>query len=208
MTPSDPQPDAGRSRVAPRRRRTSWRWAGALVGVAALAVGLLGATSAQASTCDTKISSSLCSTTGHGAKQPPKPKVTWLVTYKVWSNHIKVYKNGDLVRDVPVAGNPYLSPHLPSTCHLAQKLRVNWDKTKVWRLDYFTRLCAGRGVGAHAIPINRYTGGQSMNAADLGKTPGAGSPLSHGCARMRASDAKWIYDHVPLGTTVKISYAR
>ena len=78
----------------------------------------------------------------------------------------------------------------------------------MWRLDYFTRLCAGRGVGTHGIPVNRYDGRLSMNAADLGKTPGAGSPISHGCARMRVTDAKWIYDYVPLGTTVHISYAR
>jgi hypothetical protein len=169
---------------------------------------LLGAVPAEAAMCKGKVTSLLCTSKATGAKPPPAPKVTWLVSYKVWSNHIKVYKNGTLVRDVPVAGNPYLSPHLPSTCHLAQKLRVNWDTTRVWRLDYFTRLCAGRGVGAHAIPINRYDGRQSMSASDLGKTPGAGSPISHGCARMRASDAKWIYDNVPLGTTVKISYAR
>lgn len=175
---------------------------------AALVLALVAASPASAAVCGPKVSSALCDTRGHGAKPVPKKAPTWLVKYRVWSNHIKIYKNGQLVRDVPVAGNPYLSPHLPSTCSLAQKLRVNWDKTEVWRLDYFTRLCAGRGVGTHAIPINRYDGRPSMNAADLGKTPGVGSPVSHGCARMRLVDAKWIYVNVPLGTTVKISYAR
>lgn len=194
-----------------RFTRAARRLAAVVVGVAVTAgLSLTPASPAQAGVCPPGTSGSLvCTATGHGAKPPPAPPAAkWLVKYKVWSNHIKIYKNGDLVRNVPVAGNPYLSPRLPSTCTIAQKLRVNWDKTEVWRLDYFTRLCAGRGVGTHAIPINRYDGRQSMNAADLGKTPGVGSPLSHGCARMRLKDAKWIFNHVPIGTKVKISYAR
>jgi hypothetical protein len=191
------------------RRRVTRRVQAVVVG-ACVAGGLvlLPSLPAQAGLCTGPVGSIGCTTPGANPKPLPKPPPTWLVRYKVWSNHIKVYRNGDLVRDVPVAGNPYLSPHLPSTCHVSQKLRTNWDKTLVWRLDYFTRLCAGRGVGTHAIPVNRYDGRHSMSAADLGKTPGAGSPLSHGCARMRAGDAKWIYTHVPLGTTVLISYAR
>jgi hypothetical protein len=41
-----------------------------------------------------------------------------------------------------------------------------------------------------------------MNAADLGKAPFHGGPLSHGCLRMAAVDAKYVYDnlsnHVPI----------
>ncbi len=183
------------------------RLAAATFGALLAATLVLAPTApAQAAVCKPKVGSLICEETGTGAKPPPGPK--WVVKYRVWTNHIKIFKNGVLVRDAKVAGNPYLSPQLPRTCYVAQKLRVNWDKTLVWRLDYFTRLCAGRGVGTHAIPINRDSGRMSMNPADLGKTPGAGSPISHGCARMLEKDAKWIYDHVPLGTKVKISYAR
>jgi len=194
---------------SPGRRVTRRFWA-ALVGVTVAAVlALVPTLPAVAALCTGPVGSIGCTTPGTNPKPLPKPPApTWLVSYKVWSNHIKIYENGHLVRDVPVAGNPYLSPQLPSTCYVSQKLRTNWDKTKVWRLDYFTRLCAGRGVGTHGIPVNRYDGRLSMNAADLGKTPGAGAPLSHGCARMLVGDAQWIYDHVPLGTTVHISYAR
>jgi L,D-transpeptidase catalytic domain len=190
-------------------RRVRRRFWAALVGLAVAAgLALVPTIPAQATLCTGPVGSLGCTTEGTNPKPLPKPPVTWVVSYKVWSNHIKIYKNGHLVRNVPVAGNPYLSPHLPSTCHIAQKLRVNWDKTGVWRLDYFTRLCAGRGVGAHGLPVNRFNGRLSMSASDLGKTPGAGAPISHGCARMRVSDAKWIYDNVPIGTTVHISYAR
>jgi hypothetical protein len=181
-----------------------------VVGTAlGLMLAISPSTPAAAAVCAPNVSSLVCSERGTGGKPPPKPPApTWLVKYRVWTNHIKIYKNGHLARDVKVAGNPYLSPQLPKTCHISQKLRVNWDTTLVWKLNYFTRLCAGRGVGTHAIPLNRYSGRMSMNPADLGKTPGAGSPISHGCARMLEKDAKWIYTKVPLGTTVKISYAR
>ncbi len=31
-----------------------------------------------------------------------------------------------------------------------------------------------------------------------------GAPVSHGCIRLRIEDAKWLYDHIPLGTPVII----
>src|SRR5262249_2502415 len=66
----------------------------------------------------------------------------------------------------------------------------------------FTRMCAGRGVGTHDVPINRYSGRRSMNAADLGKPPFHGGPLSHGCLRMAAADARFIYDGYSSGVPV------
>ena len=96
---------------------------------------------------------------GTNPKPLPKPPApTWLVKYKVWSNHIKIYKNGDLVRDVPVAGNPYLSPHLPSELPHRAEAAHQLGQDRVWRLDYFTRLCAGRGVGAHGSRSTATTG--------------------------------------------------
>ena len=32
-----------------------------------------------------------------------------------------------------------------------------------------------------------------------------GRPASHGCLRLTVSDAKWIYDNIPDGTTVVIA---
>ena len=31
-----------------------------------------------------------------------------------------------------------------------------------------------------------------------------GKPVSHGCVRLDINDAKWLYEFVPSGTTVKI----
>ena len=43
-------------------------------------------------------------------------------------------------------------------------------------------------VGIHGTP----------NAASIGYS------ASHGCIRMRISDAEWLFDHVTVGTTVFI----
>ncbi|HEY5184770.1 MAG TPA: hypothetical protein VIM19_07695 [Actinomycetes bacterium] len=76
---------------------------------------------------------------------------------------------------------------------------MSWDCTLVGRLNDFTRLCPGRGIGTHDIPINRYSGRRSMNVADLVQRPGVGSPISHGCLRMREADAQPIDDHFSRG---------
>ncbi len=118
-----------------------------------------------------------------------------------WFNILQVVDSSNrIIRVIKYAGNPTIAK--PDLCYTAGGIRVNWDVTYVWQLNYFTRMCAGRGVGTHDIPINRYSGARSMNAADLGKPPFRGAPLSHGCLRMLAVDAKYIYDNFANGTPV------
>jgi hypothetical protein len=112
-----------------------------------------------------------------------------------WFNVLQVVDaNNRIVRTIKIAGNPTIPK--PDVCYTDGRIRVNWDYSLTWRLNYFTRLCSGRGMGTHDIPINRYSGRRSMNAADLGKPPFHGGPLSHGCLRMAAVDAKYVYDHL------------
>ena len=108
--------------------------------------------------------------------------------------------NNRIVRRIPFAGNPEVRK--PDLCYTQGGYRVSWDYTLVWRLNYFVRLCPGRGIGTHDIPINRYTGARSMSVAGLGQRPGVGSPISHGCLRMREVDAKYLYDHFARGVPV------
>lgn len=105
-----------------------------------------------------------------------------------------------IIRTIPIAGNPGVSK--PDMCLTQERIRVNWDVSLTWKLNYFTRMCPGRGIGTHDIPINRYDGRRSMDAADLGKRPGYGAPLSHGCLRMREADAKYVYDNFAGGYPV------
>ncbi len=122
-----------------------------------------------------------------------------------WFNILQVVDAQNRVtRTIKIAGNPLIPK--PSVCYTGGRMRVNWDYSLTWQLNYFTRLCADRGMGAHDIPINRYSGRRSMSAADLGKAPFHGGPLSHGCLRMAAADAKYIYDY--LSNAVPIYFVK
>lgn len=53
----------------------------------------------------------------------------------------------------------------------------------------------------HSVP---YWGTKDPEQLDVGEYNKLGTTCSHGCVRLRAGDAKWIYDNVPSGTTVVI----
>jgi hypothetical protein len=135
------------------------------------------------------------------------PASGWYVHYLAWVNRVDVWNDGALVRSIPVAGNPTIKP-LPEHCPLDDKFVVARSFDDQYDLKYFTRFCDGRGVGMHAIPTNPTTGLPEMDAADLGKAPGNGAPLSHGCPRATEADAKWFQQTVPAGTTIWNDYRK
>lgn len=51
----------------------------------------------------------------------------------------------------------------------------------------------------HATPVNAQKHYIRSDAADLGK-----KPSSHGCVHLSVADAKWVYDHIKVGTKVVI----
>ena len=68
------------------------------------------------------------------------------------------------------------------------------------RLEYMVRFWKGprgRAVGFHSIPVNR-RGRPIQSEAELG------SPRSSGCVRQRVSDAAYLWDWAPIGTTVVV----
>ena len=53
----------------------------------------------------------------------------------------------------------------------------------------------------HSVP---YWGTKDPLQLDVGEYNKLGTTCSHGCVRLRAGDAKWIYDNIPMGTEVII----
>jgi hypothetical protein len=118
-----------------------------------------------------------------------------------WFNVLQVVDTSEhIVRTIRISGNPEVPK--PDECTTQGRIRLNWDYTYQWQLNYFTRLCAGRGIGTHAIPVDGRTGAESMDATDLGRPPGHGAPLSHGCLRMSTADAEYVYDNFADGVPV------
>lgn len=51
----------------------------------------------------------------------------------------------------------------------------------------------------HSLPMDRNKNLLADEAAKLG------TPVSHGCIRLQEANARWIYDHIPEGTSVHIN---
>lgn len=74
------------------------------------------------------------------------------------------------------------------------------------RMRWMTRFTKGReggAIGFHGIPYRVTKSGEIPIFTPLGQYP-----VSHGCIRVRVSDAKWIYDNMSLGTTVTVLRTR
>ena len=74
---------------------------------------------------------------------------------------------------------------------------MNWDYTLTVAAQLLHPAVRGARAG-HARdpgqPLHRRA--LDMSVADLGKPPFRGGPLSHGCLRMAAVDAEYIYDNL------------
>lgn len=74
------------------------------------------------------------------------------------------------------------------------------------RMRWMTRFTKGReggAIGFHGIPYRVTKNGEVPIFTPLGQYP-----VSHGCIRVRVSDAKWIFDNMKIGTTVSVLRTR
>lgn len=79
-----------------------------------------------------------------------------------------------------------------------QRQAVSFDYTGT--MEYFVRFATGRTapIGFHSIPV--YNNGQPEQTVEQ-----LGTALSAGCVRQRKSDAKYLWDWAPDGTTVVVT---
>lgn len=74
------------------------------------------------------------------------------------------------------------------------------------RMKWMTRFTKGReggAIGFHGIPYRVTKNGDIPIFTPLGQYP-----VSHGCIRMRVSDAKWVFENMKLGTKVSVVDSR
>ena len=74
------------------------------------------------------------------------------------------------------------------------------------RMRFMTRFTVGReggNIGFHGIPYTATKYGEIPFYTPLGL-----APSSHGCIRMRVSDAKWVFQNMAIGTTVAVLRSR
>jgi hypothetical protein len=114
----------------------------------------------------------------------PRPPISMIVNLRTQRGY--VYRDGALIRSTPISsGKPgYRTP--TGTFNVLEKQRVHHsNKYDNAPMPYMQRL-TWYGVALHA-----------------GHVPGY--PASHGCVRMPASFARWLYSEPTMGMTVVIT---
>ena len=87
---------------------------------------------------------------------------------------------------------------LTGTFRTQEKYRWKALIGDVWG-QYSTRIVGG--ILFHSVYYYQYNNPGTLATRQYNKL---GSAASHGCIRLTVEDAKWIYDHCPIGTTVTI----
>ncbi len=74
------------------------------------------------------------------------------------------------------------------------------------RMRFMTRFTKGRqggNIGFHGIPYTVTKNGEVPFYTPLGR-----APSSHGCIRMRVSEARWVFQNMDIGATVTVVRSR
>ncbi len=67
----------------------------------------------------------------------------------------------------------------------------------------FTKGRQGGNIGFHGIPYTVTKNGEVPFYTPLGR-----APSSHGCIRMRVSEARWVFQNMDIGATVTVVRSR
>jgi lipoprotein-anchoring transpeptidase ErfK/SrfK len=104
-----------------------------------------------------------------------------------------------VTRTYPVSGSKY-DQLQPGTYEVFSKSEstTSWHGTE--SMEYMVRFHRGAraNIGFHDIPVDTSTGTEVQTLSELG------TPLSDGCIRQDAADAKALWDFAPVGTLVVV----
>ena len=120
------------------------------------------------------------------------------------SHELTLYRRAAFVRRFPVATGQSIYPTPLGRFEIVTKWRDPW-----WYPPAGSAWAAGEKPipPGPSNPLGTRWMGLSAPYVGIHGTPNAASigySASHGCIRMRISDAEWLFDHVDLGTTVFI----
>lgn len=188
-----------------------------VLGVSAYALARVGAKRAEptrplasieatesvtASTTAAATATATASTAASPEPTPTAPPHTYptegsrtIVVYKA-EQHVRLFdETGQEVADYlcstgrvdPVPGTYHVTSHKPSS---------SWEDKHFFHFTIFTKTVKGNNIGFHAIPLDAK--GNPVGAEQLGQ------PVSAGCVRLEAENAKFLYDWAPNGTRVVV----
>jgi len=118
------------------------------------------------------------------------------INYSVSQQRVALIEaDGRQLRSYSVSGKAGVPR--PGTYHVFSKSRVS--SAGSLRLDHMVRFVPGdKAIGFHAIPV-RQDGTPIQSESELGQY------RSHGCVRQSSSDAAFLFDWAPVGTTLVVT---
>lgn len=121
----------------------------------------------------------------------------YLIDVNVSEQKVRIYENGQLIKEFLSSTGRSNSTPLGD---FVIENRGEWffsekyQQGGKWWVSF-----KGHGVYLfHSLPMDRNKSLLADEAAKLG------TPVSHGCIRLKEDHAKWIYDHMPAATPVHI----
>ena len=111
------------------------------------------------------------------------------------SQKLSFFVGGIKWKEFTISSGKASTPTPKGTYKITNKSPKAWSKEHGLWMPYWMGLGNGE-IGLHELPI--WPNGYQEGANHLGK------PVSHGCVRLSAQNAKYLYDRLPIGTTVVI----
>ncbi len=126
------------------------------------------------------------------------PGAPFWVEVDIAQQRVRVWKEGDLLREMVASTGLPESPTPTGVFKLENRGRFFFSK-KYGQGGYWWVSFLNRGEYLfHSVPTDEKGRIIPEEAKKLGQ------PASHGCVRLSLEDAKWFYDHMPEGTPVVI----
>lgn len=138
-----------------------------------------------------------------------KPRRVRIGSVRVVLDEQKVYvyaKTGRLITTMPVSTGLWDSTPTGSFKVFSKSARTFYTPNPKEKMRWMTRFTKGRNggnIGFHGIPYTVTKAGEKPFPTPLGR-----APSSHGCVRMKVSDAKWIFDNLDIGAKVVVVRTR
>ena len=120
----------------------------------------------------------------------------WVEVILKETHKVIVYKGREVIREMPCSGGTPETPTILGTYYLQDRGSKFFARKISEGANNWVRIHGNYLF--HGLPRNE-NWVISQEAQDK-----MGSPASHGCIRLRESDAQWFYDHVPQNTMVII----
>ncbi|MBA7508288.1 hypothetical protein ES705_00214 [subsurface metagenome] len=107
-----------------------------------------------------------------------------------------VYYKDNLIKEMICSGGAEETPTPPGEFETSDKIKYSWVERFDVGAFYWIRFY--KKYLFHSVPFDK-NGGMIIEEYEK-----LGSPVSHGCIRLKLEEAKWLYDKLPSGVKVII----